>query len=205
MEIYPLKEWLRQNPQHIPQGLDATNSTSHQLRNGLKRKGWKVQSTDAEVRLLMPGANDTRVEEVLGDDEATDETPLEFVFELEAQLRDFLAHNLEKIPLDGSKLKLRGVEYPTDAGPIDILAENEAGEPVVFELKRGRTSDHTMGQLTRYMGWIKENMSNGKTVHGVIVARNFDKKLHYAKSAIPNVSLLKYEVSFDLKTAEREQ
>ena len=37
VEMYPMKEWLRQHPQHIPLGLDPTMSTSHQLRNGLRR------------------------------------------------------------------------------------------------------------------------------------------------------------------------
>jgi hypothetical protein len=35
VEIYPMKEWLRQHPDSIPAGLDATDSTSQQLRNGL--------------------------------------------------------------------------------------------------------------------------------------------------------------------------
>ena len=42
VELYPMKEWLRQHPHHLPAGLDATASTSHQLRNGLRRLGWSV-------------------------------------------------------------------------------------------------------------------------------------------------------------------
>ena len=34
VEVYPMKEWLRQHPDHIPSGLDGTSSTSHELRNG---------------------------------------------------------------------------------------------------------------------------------------------------------------------------
>ena len=51
VELYPMKEWLRQHPDRVPTGLDATSSTSHELRNGLKKIGWSVQSTDNEVRL----------------------------------------------------------------------------------------------------------------------------------------------------------
>lgn len=53
-EFYPMKEWLRQHPDQLP-GWDANGSTSHQLRDALKKKGWSVQETDSEVRLIMPG------------------------------------------------------------------------------------------------------------------------------------------------------
>ena len=36
VELYAMKEWLRQHPQHVPSGLDATSSTLHQLRIGNK-------------------------------------------------------------------------------------------------------------------------------------------------------------------------
>ena len=39
VEVHPLKEWLRQHPDQVPAGLDATSSTSHQLRYGLRRLG----------------------------------------------------------------------------------------------------------------------------------------------------------------------
>lgn len=131
----------------------------------------------------------------------------DIAFELEEQLRDFIASNIEKIPCNGMRLKLYkdGTEIQTEAGRIDILAENENGDLVVFELKRGRSPDHVIGQLTRYMGWIKENIAQTKTVHGIIVAKSISKNLHYAKAAIPNVSLLEYEVSFKLNTAVREE
>jgi hypothetical protein len=37
LEVHRMKEWLRLHPEHIPDGLDATKSTSHQLRDGLRR------------------------------------------------------------------------------------------------------------------------------------------------------------------------
>jgi hypothetical protein len=92
IEIYAMKEWLRQHPQHLPSGLDATSSTSHQLRNGLRRLGWSVQETGSEVRLIPPGIS---VPPVLSGDDGSDEadTP-EASFGLEFQLRDFIAQTL---------------------------------------------------------------------------------------------------------------
>lgn len=69
VEVHPLKEWLRQNPDHIPNGLDPTTSTSHQLRNALRRAGWQVQMTPSEVRLIKSSMSDSGsvVETVLGE------------------------------------------------------------------------------------------------------------------------------------------
>ena len=69
---------------------------------------------------------------------------------------------------------------------------------VVIELKKNQTSDDTIGQLLRYMGWIKKNKKDDG-VKGVIVAGQFDTKLDHAKSMIPNSEVFLYEVDFKLK------
>jgi hypothetical protein len=75
VEVYPLKEWLRQNPDQIPAGLDATGSTSHQLRLGLRRMGWTMEESPTEVRLIRPGTATGAgiVGEILGPVDQTDE------------------------------------------------------------------------------------------------------------------------------------
>lgn len=215
VELHPMKEWLRQHPEHIPTGLDATQSTSHMLRNGLKKCGWIVQESPTEVRLLMPGNSvlAAGIQDILGtvdevEDDNEEAETAEAAFGLEYQLRDFIAQNLEAIPVEGRKLKLYvdptgrdGVEYPTAVGPIDILAIDDSGNFVVFELKRARSPDHTIGQLSRYMGWVKRTIGAGKGVNGVIVARVISGNLRYAIGVIPNVSLFEYQVSFQLKPA----
>ncbi|WEX91791.1 hypothetical protein PZN02_006116 (plasmid) [Sinorhizobium garamanticum] len=55
IEVYPLKNWLRQNREYLPAGLDATSNTSHQLRAALRQSGWTMQETPDEVRLILPG------------------------------------------------------------------------------------------------------------------------------------------------------
>ncbi|MDI1229041.1 MAG: endonuclease NucS [bacterium] len=129
----------------------------------------------------------------------------EIAFGMESQLRDFIAQNIQTILINGKKLSLYdgGVEYYTDAGFIDILAVDAQGNFFVFELKRGRTPDYVIGQLVRYMGWVKQSVGKDKEVHGVIVAKTIKENLHYAKAVVPNISLLKYEVKFDLKDAVR--
>jgi hypothetical protein len=208
VEMYPMKEWLRQHPEHIPSGLDPTSSTSHQLRNGLRKVGWSVQETPTEVRLFMPGS-ETAIDTVLGADNEIEESEAPGTsFALEYQLRDFLAQNLNAITVEGKRLQLYvdptgrdGIEFPSPVGPIDILAVDDSGAFVVFELKRARSPDQAIGQLARYMGWIRQTIGKGREVHGAIVAKTIPDNLRYAASVIPNVSLFEYEVEFHLKAA----
>lgn len=213
VEIHPMKEWLRQHPEHIPPGLDATSSTSHQLRNGLKKIGWSVQELINEVRLLMPGATNVEnaIDAVLGEETEQEENEApEASFALEYQLRDFIAQNLGAISISGKQLRLYvdptgrdGIEFPSPIGPIDILAVDDTNAFFVFELKRARSPDHAIGQLTRYMGWVKETIGKDRQVLGVIVAKTISDKLRYSASVVPNISLLEYEVEFHLKPANK--
>jgi len=205
VEVYPMKEWLRQHPQHIPPGLDPTSSTSHRLRNALKKRGWQVQDSPTEVRLILPGASgETAVDDVLGDPgEAITANEEAASFALEAQLRDFIVENLSRIPIDGRRLDLfsdssgqSGVEYVTPIGRIDILAVDAEGSLLIFELKLERGPDRALGQLARYMGWVRAHLAQGRPVSGVIVASSIDERLRYAASVIPNVILLEYEIDF---------
>lgn len=129
-------------------------------------------------------------------------------FSLESQLQEFIAQNIEAISVNGRRLSVyidssgqRGIEYPTEVGRIDILARDKNGAFIVFELKRAKGPDHVIGQLARYMGWVKERIANGAEVHGVIVAKEIGDKLRFALSVLPNVSLFEYEVAFTLRPA----
>ena len=209
IELYPMKEWLRNNPTHIPVGLDASNNTSHQLRGGLKKQGWLIQETATEVRLLFPGEWNSEQSLIGGEEIDSDETLEDeaISFGLEHQLRDFIANNLGLIEIQGKRLRLysdkatgrNGIEFPTNVGFIDILAVDDIGSFYVFELKRARSPDHTIGQLARYMGWVKHNLGESRGVQGVIVAKTISESLRFSVSVIPNVSLFEYEVSFELK------
>lgn len=215
VEVHPMKAWLRAHPSEVPAGSDATSDTSHQLRNALKKLGWTVQEGDAEVRLIRPGDSSEvgRITDVLGDDDhesagdATGDEP-EQAFGLEYQLRDFLAQNLESMSVAGRTLRVYvdptgrdGIEYPTDVGPIDILATDADGAFVVFELKRARVADRAVGQVARYMGWVKSTIGKDRPVYGVIVAKRIDRNLRYAVKVVPHVSLLEYSVEFHLHDA----
>lgn len=126
-------------------------------------------------------------------------------FQMEKQLEDFLIHNWKNTEL-GKKYdliveegELLSQQYKTDIGAIDILARDSSTNGyVVIELKRNQTSDDTVGQIARYIGWIRKHM-NVDDVKGVIIAGQYDKKLYYALEAIDNVEVFIYEVNFLLK------
>jgi endonuclease len=209
VEVYPMKAWLRLHPEHVPSGMDPTTSTSHELRNGLRKAGWRSDDLPTEVRLFPPGPSARAVvDDVLGGGDEDAGADHGIAFALENQLRDFLAHNLRSVPVGGQRLRLYvdpsgrdGVEYPTAVGPIDILAQAEDGAFFVFELKVARGPDRALGQLARYMGWVKSTLAISLPVHGVIVARTIDEKLRYAASVVPAVTLLEYEIDFRVRPA----
>lgn len=211
VEVHPLKEWLRQHPDVLP-GFDPNSSTSHQLRNGLRRLGWTMQETPTEIRLIKPGTDSSAlvVSELLGSSDMSDDPDIDAApfFSLEYQLRDFIASNLSTISVGGKRLRLYvdptgrdGIEFPSAVGPIDILAIDESGSFFVFELKRASSPDRAMGQLARYMGWVQQTIGKGQEVSGVIVAKSISDNLRYAASIVPKVHLFEYEVEFHLKPA----
>jgi restriction system protein len=96
-----------------------------------------------------------------------------------------------------------GQQYATDAGPIDILAiSKDKKRLLVVELKRGRISDVVVGQVLRYMGFVKEQIAEeGQSVEGVIIALDEDQKLRWALSSVPSISFYRYQISFKLVKA----
>jgi Endonuclease NucS C-terminal domain len=141
----------------------------------------------------------------LGLPESVDD-PAEFV--LEKYLEEFIVTNFTGIfkgkmaifkDADGNG----GQQYTTDVGPIDILAvERETNTFVVIELKKGRPSDQVIGQVLRYMGWVKQHLcDDGQSVRGLVICRDEDAKLSYALTMVGNVSIQYYSVSFRLSDA----
>ncbi len=127
-------------------------------------------------------------------------------FFLEKYLQQFVIDNFDRIfggnivLLQDEQGNITGREYRTDVGRIDILAREPATNSfVVIELKKGRESDKVVGQILRYMGWIREELcQDGQNVKGMIICQEFDDKLYYATKAVPNITLKHYRIQFEL-------
>lgn len=72
-------------------------------------------------------------------------------------------------------------------------------------MKVSKGADRALGQILRYMGWVRKNIAKGRKVKGVIVAKNVDKRLKYAASMIPEVSLFEYKLDFKIKEVSLEE
>ncbi len=126
-------------------------------------------------------------------------------FALEAHLEEFLYENWGKIKW-GTSLELYrtdeqdGRQFPAGPWSIDFLARNKTtNDLVVIELKKGKTSDATVGQLLRYVSWVKENVADSsENVRGIIIAKEVDDALRYAVKDLDYVDVKTYKIDFQL-------
>ncbi len=127
-------------------------------------------------------------------------------FAMEKHLEAFLVANWSQTLLakdyaifteDGEAV---GQQYQTDAGAIDVLAvSHDRKRLLVVELKRGRASDVVVGQILRYMGYVKEQIAEpDQVVEGAIIALDDDQKLRWALTAVPSIAFYRYQISFKL-------
>jgi restriction system protein len=140
---------------------------------------------------------------------ATDETIEDpSAFALEKHLEDFLVQNWSLTEL-GRNYDIYeddenfGQQFETDTGPIDILAVSKDKKILlVVELKKGRASDVVIGQIQRYMGYVKEELAEkGQTVRGVIIALEDDLRIRRSLAVATNIEFYRYQVSFKLVKA----
>ena len=125
---------------------------------------------------------------------------------IEVHLEQWLVDHWNQVKF-GAPLKIYeedgqpvGQQYDTGTvGRIDLLCEDTAtGALVVIELKKGQQSDAVIGQLARYMGWVKEHLARGRDVEGVVLTPSYNERLRYATRAVPGSRLLRYETRFEI-------
>lgn len=159
-----------------------------------------ITQYETEIEKLIGGI----AEHTLVSTDATVEDPSAFA--LEKHLEDFLVQNWVQTDLgkeydifeeDGEKV---GQQYPTDTGPMDILAiKKDKTELLVVELKKGRASDAVVGQTLRYMGYAAQELAEPyQKVRGVIIALEDDQRIRRALVVTPNIEFFRYQISFKL-------
>jgi hypothetical protein len=123
-------------------------------------------------------------------------------FAYEKDLQNFLAKNLSLIE-HGLTLYIEeditGIEFPVGSRFIDILAIDKDNNYIVIELKVSRGYDRVVGQILRYMAWIRKNQAEeNQKVRGIIIAREISDDLLLACSETKNVELYEYNLSVSL-------
>lgn len=148
---------------------------------------------NASANPILSASNDSDIEDPIA-------------FAMEKHLEAFLIQNWNSTELSKDftiyeeKGEPVGQQFQTDAGDIDILAiSKDKKRLLVVELKRGRASDVVVGQVLRYIGFVKEEIAeDDQSVEGVIIALDDDQKLRWAISSVPALSFYRYQVSFKL-------
>lgn len=150
------------------------------------------------------GASESGKETQDEDDEESAQGAGQFAYE--ADLRNYLVKNLAVLE-PGLRLYedegITGIEFPVGGRFIDILAIDARGGLVVIELKVSRGYDKVVGQLMRYIAWIRKNQADtNQQVRGIIVAREISEDLLLACSLLPDAKLYEYQLSFALKQVQ---
>jgi hypothetical protein len=115
----------------------------------------------------------------------------------EANVEAIVSQHLDMLE-KGLQLVERQFACP-GAGRIDLLCRDRRSNLVVIELKGFATKqDSIIGQITRYMGWVKQHLAKkNQKVRGFIVVPGADDKLNYAVGAIPSVEIKTFNIAFN--------
>jgi len=178
------------------------SAMSNELRNSTGSIGTTSDITKyaEEIESLIGGKKPP----TLISTDTTVENPSEFA--LEKHLEDFLVKNWKHTDLGKSydifeeDGRIIGQQYPSDTGPIDILAISKDKKTLlVVELKKGRVSDVVVGQIQRYMGYVLEELAEkSQKVKGVIIGLEDDIRIKRALAVTTNIEFYRYQVSFKL-------
>ena len=189
------------NPKLVKDLAPSLSFIENTLNWGAYFQGGVRQLSEDDFRIIVEGFRNSIVEVAKPQAAIVSESQ----FALESHLEEFIERNWKHINF-GAKLELyqsddqNGRQFPAGAWSIDFLCIDQAnGDFVVIELKRGRSSDSTVGQVLRYIGWVDENLAKpGQRTRGIIIAQEVDQALKYAVKGLPHVAVLTYKVDFQL-------
>lgn len=192
-------------PVHWFEKTIARSDMSEALRNSTGSIGTVSDITKYSEELEHLVGGETKPTLISTDETIEDVT----TFALEKHLEDFLVSNWKQTELGKSfeifeeEGEIVGQQYPTDTGPIDVLAiSKDKKEILIVELKKGRASDSVVGQIQRYMGYVLQELAEPhQKVRGIIIALDDDQRIRRALAVTQNIEFYRYQVSFKLEKA----
>jgi endonuclease len=160
------------------------------VRTGPDGKNWRFTARpDVAALPRAEGGQEVSESEI--------EAAVETTFALERDLQAALRRNIGQLEA-GLKIIDGGSERVTEAGKIDITAQDKDGDSVVVELKAGEARPEAVAQILAYMSALAE--SDHKPVRGILVAGDFHKRVVLAARAVKNLELKRYSFQFLFKT-----
>lgn len=207
---------LRAYIKHLPQIQDLREKLTRGLAFNDDEFRWMTQDViyvtarrfakekDSQAIGQPAEEKETALDEAL--EEPAAESGAEMTFPLEKYLEHFIIENWDNIdfgePLDLYRDEdgMPGQQYTTDVGIIDILAKDPKGNFVVIELKRGKSTQHVIGQVLAYMGWVRNNLAiNGQSVRGIVIVSEGNQALLEAQREVADkVSVKYYRVNLEI-------
>jgi len=196
-EILPHRRKVKWNNSTI-----RKNEMSQPLQNSLGSvlTTCNITKYSDELEQLIKGE---KIEGIVSTDTSIEDV---IEFALEKHLEEFLVKNWKNTILgkeydiyeiDGEMI---GQQFQSDTGPLDILAISKDKKTLlVVELKKGRVSDNVVGQIQRYMGFVKEELAEPhQTVKGIIIGLDDDIRIKRALAVTTNIEFFRYKVNFQL-------
>lgn len=136
-----------------------------------------------------PASSEIETNELIEASEAT--------FGLERDLQLALRSDIEQLE-PGLHIIDDGKERVTEAGRIDITAQDAQDVIVVIELKAGTAAPEALTQLLAYMGTVGQQ--DQCPVRGVLIAGDFHPRVVFAARAVPNIQLKLYRFKFTFES-----
>lgn len=201
MSLYEIREYIKRR---LKEGVEALYGSSGLAGEVARKFGLKLSTAGYRVWEVVRSetAQTTILGEKLEEDlevkmEVQQRELIKGAFTLETELEKQILLNLEAIE---AGLRLKGRQYRTGGGVIDILAEDKNGDLVIIELKSGDADIEVLGQILKYMTSVRRE-SPQKNLRGIIIAHEFDDLLiDSVKSFLGNIiKLMQYELKIELR------
>ena len=132
---------------------------------------------------------------------AHSDEPLKRVYRSENELQNYLYKNWTETQFSKKWSLVKSTapqgKYSTgEMGEMDFLAQtNDLNQWLIIELKQDQTSDVVVGQILRYMGWIKKNKAKeNDKIHGLIICGDINRELKSALVCVPFIEAYIYRI-----------
>jgi len=160
------------------------------MRTRGEDKGWYYASVAAEDVRAALNLSTTRSDPQLAYESLLQNYCLTHLSEIEPRLTLY------------RRGRTTGAEFDAGGRYIDILAHDSTGALVVIELKLPRAHDRAIGQILRYIGWVRRHVAKPQQrVRGIIIARHITDDLRLAAAGQPDIKLKEYTLSITIKDA----